>query len=171
MLEDDADTYRSTTSSVEDTQRIAASLAPLLAPGDVCVLTGDIGAGKTQFVKGVASGLGITEPVTSPTFNILIQYISAQAGPLNHFDWYRLEDSSELVDVGYYDVLEQGIIFVEWGEKFPEALPDDYLIISLLAETDDVRSLLIRSKGKRLREIAKLWSKDIGAEKIAGCES
>lgn len=139
-------------------------MATLLEPGDVCVLSGGLGAGKTQFVQGVAEGMGITEPVTSPTFNILLQYRSMQATLLEHFDWYRLDDIGELEDVGYYDVLEEGIVFIEWGEKFPEALPDDHLVVFLEVGAGDERVMTFRGAGPRSAQVAEAWGARIGAE-------
>ena len=121
---------RKTTSS-EATKQLAATLAPYLQAGDVIVLSGDLGAGKTQFVQGVAAGLGVRDQVTSPTFNILLTY-PAGSLPLYHFDLYRLEEADELEDIGYYETIDgDGASFVEWGEKFPEALPYGYLEISI----------------------------------------
>ena len=105
--------------SSEATKQLAATLAPYLQAGDVIVLSGDLGAGKTQFVQGVAAGLGVRDQVTSPTFNILLTY-PAGSLPLYHFDLYRLEEADELEDIGYYETIDgDGASFVEWGEKFP----------------------------------------------------
>ena len=95
---------RKTTSS-EATKQLAATLAPYLQAGDVIVLSGDLGAGKTQFVQGVAAGLGVRDQVTSPTFNILLTY-PAGSLPLYHFDLYRLEEADELEDIGYYETID-----------------------------------------------------------------
>ncbi len=110
---------RKTTSS-EATKQLAATLSPYLQAGDVIVLSGDLGAGKTQFVQGVAAGLGVRDQVTSPTFNILLTY-PAGSLPLYHFDLYRLDDADELEDIGYYETIDgDGASFIEWGENSPK---------------------------------------------------
>jgi tRNA threonylcarbamoyladenosine biosynthesis protein TsaE len=107
------------------------ALGRALQPGDVVLLTGDLGAGKTQFTKGIAQALDIEEAVTSPTFNLVCEYDSAQGVTLRHFDLYRLEDETELDDIDYFGLLEgKAICVVEWGDKFPNALPLDYLLVT-----------------------------------------
>ncbi len=110
------------TESAAQTMAAGEALAPLLVAGDVVLLSGDLGAGKTQFAKGVAEGLGVVEPVTSPTFNILLVHQGRL--PLYHFDLYRLEHADELEDLDYYATLESdGVCLVEWGDRFTEAAP------------------------------------------------
>ncbi len=116
--------------SAHDTMEIGRRLGRLAQAGDVVVLTGDLGAGKTQFSKGFAAGLGVDDEVTSPTFTIMVEYVGDEL-PLLHFDLYRLESVEALEDIDYFGMLESGAVcLVEWGDKFPEALPEDYLEVS-----------------------------------------
>ena len=150
-------TYTCTTASAEATKELGAGLAPFLAPDDVVALRGDLGAGKTQFVQGVARALGVTDAVVSPTFNLVLEYRGGRL-PLFHFDWYRLEEASELEDIGYFDLIEGGgVSFIEWGERFPEELPAGYLEVSLTAGMDGTRTVAARAFGKRSRELLEQW--------------
>lgn len=153
-------TFKRKATSPEAMKQLAATLAPYLHPGDVVVLTGDLGAGKTQFVKGVAEALGVGTPVTSPTFNLLVTYEDG-ALPLHHFDLYRLEDPDELYDIGYYEALESdGVAFVEWGDKFQEALPYGYLEIDVRVDAEGARTVYAHSYGDRFRQLLFVWAKD-----------
>ncbi len=153
-------TYARKTESEDATRQLAATLAPYLHPGDVVVLTGDLGAGKTHFVQGVAAGLGISAPVTSPTFNVLLEYDEGRI-PLYHFDLYRLEDADQLEDVGYFDVIESdGVSFVEWGEKFPRALPYGYLEIRIQVLPEGDRRVVAHALGSRARQLLCVWASD-----------
>lgn len=153
-------TYLRKTSTPEATKQLAATLAPYLRGDDVIMLEGDLGAGKTQFVQGVAEGLGIAAAVTSPTFNILLQYDGGRL-PLYHFDLYRLEDADQLDDIAYFETLEGGgASFVEWGSKFPEAMPYGYLEIRIAVEEGGVRAIKAHAYGTRARSLLKVWSSD-----------
>ena len=104
--------------SVEETRKLAFGMAQKAQPGDVILLTGDLGAGKTHFTQGFACGLGMNEVPTSPTFNLVCEYHDGRL-PLYHFDLYRLEDATELDDIDYYAIIEgDGVSLVEWGNKF-----------------------------------------------------
>ena len=156
-------TYVRKTTSVEGTKQLASTLAAYLHPGDVVVLTGDLGAGKTHFVQGVAEGLGIASLVTSPTFNILLEYREGKL-PLYHFDLYRLNSADELEDTGYYETVESdGVAFIEWGEKFPEALPYGYLEICVLTTPEGDRRILMHALGSRARQLLTVWASDPAA--------
>ena len=144
--------------SVEETIEIGKRLAALLRADDVLVLTGDLGAGKTHLTKGIALGLGIEDEVTSPTFNILRLHEGRTADgepvELAHWDIYRLEDPSQLDDVDYFGMLESGCIsIVEWGDKFPDDMPDDYLLASIALDADGTRRLTFEGHGLRGDEL------------------
>jgi len=109
--------------SPQETEAAGRRLAATLRPGDVVALTGDLGAGKTAFVRGVAAGLGCGDPVTSPTFTLIQEYGGGRL-PLYHMDLYRLETTEEALRIGIDEYLEgDGVTFIEWGEKFPALLP------------------------------------------------
>ena len=112
------------TCSREETIALGERLGRLLVPGDVLVLTGDLGAGKTQLTKGIAEGMGVTDDVTSPTFTI--EMVSEGSDmPLYHFDLYRLDDAAQLEDTGIFDVLgADGVCSIEWGEQFADEIGD-----------------------------------------------
>lgn len=108
--------------SVEETERVGADLAAGLPAGSVVAFTGDLGAGKTAFVRGMARGLGIEARVTSPTFTIVNEY-EGGSRPLFHFDLYRLEGADELFEIGWEDYLARGgVCAVEWSERAREAM-------------------------------------------------
>lgn len=112
------------TSSRDETIALGEKIGRALRPGDVLVLTGDLGAGKTQLTKGLAAGMGVSDDVTSPTFTIEMVYEGSEM-PLYHFDLYRLDDADQLEDTGIFDVLgADGVCSIEWGEQFAEELGD-----------------------------------------------
>ncbi|MFP4330088.1 MAG: tRNA (adenosine(37)-N6)-threonylcarbamoyltransferase complex ATPase subunit type 1 TsaE [Alkalispirochaetaceae bacterium] len=116
------------TSSLKETNRLAAAFARRLEAGSVVALIGDLGTGKTAFVRGVASALGVTEPVTSPTYTIIAEYPGNP--PLVHMDLYRLTDASEFELLGVEEYLEgDSITLIEWADRAMESLPDERTII------------------------------------------
>ena len=125
------DEKRFVTASTDETIAFGARLGAALEPGDILVLTGDLGAGKTQLTKGIASALGVEDDVTSPTFNILMVYEGAQM-PLYHFDLYRLDDPDQLEDIGLYEMLDgDGVCVIEWGEQFADEIGPERLDVYL----------------------------------------
>ena len=133
-----------TTHSADETQALGQKMASRLAPGDVIAYFGDLGAGKTAFTRGLAQGLGITDPVTSPTYTIVNEYLSGRI-PLFHFDMYRLSSSDELFDIGWEDYLSRGgVCAVEWSENVEDALQDAIRVtIEKDADEPDIRHITI----------------------------
>ena len=133
-------TYRTTT--VEETIELGQRIGRLLHPGDILALQGTLAAGKTQLTKGIARGLNISEPVTSPTFTIISEYYGRM--PLYHIDVYRLNSSEDFLDLGVEDMLYgQGICIIEWSEKIMSELPMRTIQIHLAAQEDASRLITI----------------------------
>ena len=137
------------THSPEQTQALGQRLAAALWPGAVVAFTGDLGAGKTAFVAGMAKGLGIEERVTSPTFTIVNEYEGGRL-PLFHFDMYRLGSAEELFHIGWEDYLALGgVCAVEWSEHVAEALEEDAIRVDM-ARGDGENGRVIRIEGVAL---------------------
>ena len=129
------------TTSVEETQACAAALAGVLDAGAVVTLDGDLGAGKTHFTQGLAAALGVAQAVTSPTFNLVVEYTDGRL-PLYHFDLYRLDSPDQLEDLAFYEYVEgDGVSCIEWASKFPEEMPEDRLEVYLAVEGENVRAI------------------------------
>ena len=126
-----------TTHSPQETEALGQKLGQALPAGTVIAYRGDLGAGKTAFTRGLARGLGIADPVTSPTYTIVNEYLSGRL-PLFHFDMYRLHSADDLFDIGWEDYLERnGICAVEWSENVEEAMEDALIVtIEKLGDTD-----------------------------------
>lgn len=136
------------TTGASHTQELAASLAALAVPGDLVLLAGEMGAGKTAFAQGFARGLGIHDRVTSPTFTIVREYTGGRLG-MHHLDVYRLESLSEVADLGLSEMLdEDAVMLVEWGDAVLPALPEQYLELRIsFGEDDDERTIALRGVG------------------------
>ena len=127
-----------TTTSVRQTRAVAAALWPLLRPGDLLLLGGGLGAGKTAFVQGLAGAMGVAGPVTSPTFTLVRAYDSPGGDRLVHADLYRLDHLQEVEDLGLAEMLDEGAVAViEWGEVAVPVLPADHLEIRLDFGTEE----------------------------------
>ena len=130
------------TNSPAETEALGQRLAETLQPGDVIAYTGDLGAGKTAFVRGMAQGLGISQRVTSPTFTIVNEYQGRI--PLFHFDMYRLPDADALFDIGWEDYLaREGLCAVEWSENILDALPPGTLYVKLDKRSETHRHITV----------------------------
>ena len=136
--------------SPDETRALAAALADLLVAGDLVLLVGDLGAGKTAFVQGLARGLEVEEPVTSPTFTIVQEY--AGRLPLTHVDVYRLERVQDLYDLGLEERGDRGVTVVEWGDLVEQAVPAEHLVIRIEpGAADTERVLELSCHGPRWR--------------------
>ena len=135
------------TRSVDETRGLAAALADLARPGDLVLLAGDLGAGKTAFAQGFGRGLGVTEQITSPTFTLAQQYEGRLR--LHHLDVYRLDQLAEVAGLGLAELLDDGgAVLIEWGDSILPALPADYLEVRLtFGDGDDDRRVALRSVG------------------------
>lgn len=146
--------------STQETIELGERLGAVLAEGDVLVLTGDLGAGKTQLTKGIARAMGIADDVTSPTFTIQMVY-AGRDFDLNHFDLYRLEHADQLEDTGLYDVLgADGVCVIEWGEQFVDEIGDERLDVVLTRLDDEAapgeepaRAIDLIAHGNRAEQI------------------
>lgn len=129
--------------NIQETWEIANNFASLLKPGSVVCMTGDLGAGKTAFVQGIAKHFNIDDDIVSPTFNIALQYKNPSGLTLNHFDLYRLEDPQELEDIAFFEIIESGgISFIEWSEKFKQEMPADAINLVIEKIDENTRKII-----------------------------
>jgi tRNA threonylcarbamoyladenosine biosynthesis protein TsaE len=137
------------TSSSKETSQLAAAVAELVRAGDLILLAGDLGAGKTTFAQGFGAALGVEERITSPTYTLVSQYRGRLE--LNHLDVYRLDQVEEVLDLGLAEMLDDGgVTLIEWGDTIIPELPADYLEVRLrLGEGDDDRVFEIQLVGAR----------------------
>jgi tRNA threonylcarbamoyladenosine biosynthesis protein TsaE len=137
------------TTEAGGTRDLASALAGLIRPGDLLVLAGELGAGKTAFTQGLGAALGVTDRITSPTFTIAQEY-EARGFTLHHLDVYRLERLDEISDVGLAEILDDGsVVVIEWGDAILPVLPPDFLELRFLfGEGDDDRVLHVRAVGQ-----------------------
>lgn len=165
------------TDSAEGTRAVATVISKVAAAGDLVILAGELGAGKTTFAQGFAAGLGITDSVTSPTFTLVREYDGPGLG-LRHLDVYRLEQLSEAADLGLAEMLdEDAVMLVEWGDAIVAALPSDHLDVRItFGEGDDDRRIELIASGTRwsarMRALADLlatWSQTGGDGGGASC--
>ncbi|MDQ2649889.1 MAG: tRNA (adenosine(37)-N6)-threonylcarbamoyltransferase complex ATPase subunit type 1 TsaE [Actinomycetota bacterium] len=160
-------TVQAATTTVDQTRELAEAIAGLARAGDVIVLAGDLGAGKTAFVQGFGRGLGVTDRITSPTFTLV--HIYEGRLPVHHLAVYRLDQLSEALDLGLPEMLDEGgVVLIEWGDAIIPVLPHDLLEVRLtLGEGDDDRTLALRCVGPSwaarqaaIRQAIAPWSVD-----------
>jgi tRNA threonylcarbamoyladenosine biosynthesis protein TsaE len=150
--------------TAQDTREIGGAIAAVVRPGDGIALTGELGAGKTTFVQGLARGLGYGGHVASPTFTLVREY-RTDALTLVHADVYRLDRVQDAVDLGLSEMLEEGVVVVEWGDAIESLLPPDHLVVELTVPGDgDERRVTIRAVGstwaprwERLEQLVERW--------------
>lgn len=138
--------------SIEETKAIGYNLGKALNSGDIICLTGDLGTGKTHITKGIAEGLEINEPITSPTFTIVNEYHSGRL-TLFHFDVYRVNDPDEIYAIGFDDyIFSDGVSIIEWANYIEEILPKDYIHIFIeknLSKDENYRKITINTYGEK----------------------
>ena len=138
----------------EETFEAGRKIGMNAKPGQIYTLTGDLGVGKTVFTQGVAAGLGITEPVNSPTFTIIQEYEDGRL-PFYHFDVYRIADLEEMEEIGYDDYFfGQGICLIEWAERIEEILPEKRIEVTIEKDLDkgfDYRKITIEERGEETK--------------------
>jgi hydrolase, P-loop family len=141
------------THSPEETAHLAGTIGKIIREGTVICLDGELGVGKTLFVRALARTLGVESDVTSPTFNLMNIYEAAC--PIVHFDLYRITSEEELEDIGFYEYAEatEGIVLIEWAEKFLDAMPADHLSVRIEALNDEERQFTFVAKGKKSRAL------------------
>lgn len=139
------------TTGAAQTRALGARLARRLQEGDILALSGDLGAGKTTFTQGLAQGLGIRAPITSPTFVLINRYRDGQGRVLHHADCYRLADAPiEMWDAGLGDLFAgDDLVVVEWADRIPALLPEEHLEIAFTYLADDRRQICLTAHGAR----------------------
>ena len=143
--------YKITSRSIEDTMELAENIESEKFPGMIICLDGELGSGKTVFVKGFAKSLGIEENITSPTFNIVKEYNVGEM-PLYHMDVYRLEEGDE--SIGFQDYFNAGgITIIEWSELIEDSLPDERLDIKFKVIDEDTRVIKLTPHGQKYEDI------------------
>ena len=140
--------------SPAQTRRIGASLGQRLCPGDVVLLQGDLGAGKSEFARGIAQGMGVDGPLPSPSFPILLVH-EGREHPLYHMDWYRLADAGELYAAGLEEYLGgDGIAVVEWPQQAQEAIPARHLLVDIaFGQSEEERVLVLALAGGMQKDL------------------
>ena len=144
------------TKSASETIRIGKNIGSLLLPGDIVALVGELGAGKTQFIKGLAAGVGVGKPtyVSSPSFTLINEHLGKV--PFYHIDLFRLKSEKEAEELGLEEYFQGGgITAIEWADKIPSLLPEEILWINICYTGKNIRSFEMIGKGMRYEELLK----------------
>ncbi|ACL68957.1 tRNA (adenosine(37)-N6)-threonylcarbamoyltransferase complex ATPase subunit type 1 TsaE [Halothermothrix orenii] len=149
------ETWQVISDSVGETLKIGKITGELVEPGQIILLAGDLGAGKTVFTRGLAEGLGVDEDVTSPTYNLINEYDGDL--PLFHMDLYRLEEEEDIYDIGFEEYLDrEGVVVIEWPDIVYDVIPQDFIYVKIEKSNHDTRRKLTfeaeGEKSKRLLE-------------------
>ncbi|HBY07898.1 MAG TPA: tRNA (adenosine(37)-N6)-threonylcarbamoyltransferase complex ATPase subunit type 1 TsaE [Chloroflexi bacterium] len=139
--------------SAEQTRRVGMRLGAMLEPGDIVCLIGDLGAGKTTFVQGLAAGWGSLDPVSSPTFVIVNVYRRLDQRKLFHLDAYRLSGPAEAADLDLDDMFEHGSLVIEWADLIAAALPEERLWVTLRYVDENQRDLIFTAHGEHYQQL------------------
>jgi len=145
----DANTFEFISRGPDQTRRIGMRLGELLLPADIVCLNGELGAGKTTMVQGIARGWGTIDIVTSPTFVLVNNYRRPDGVEMNHLDAYRLESALEAEDLDLERMIAAGPLLVEWAERIKAALPEECMTVSLAWVSDEHRRLVFSFTGER----------------------
>jgi len=157
----DSRTFEFFSRGPEQTRRLGIRLGALIRPGDLICLSGDLGAGKTTLVQGMAQGFGSLDAVSSPTFVIVNQYRRPDEVVLSHLDAYRLQNAYEGEDLDLYLMLERGALVVEWPERIDAALPVDRLWVKLRYMAEEQRGMQFTTHGKRYEALLSAFRRQV----------
>ena len=160
----DAHTMDFFSRSPEQTRRIGARLGGALQPGDVICLQGNLGAGKTTFVQGVAQGWGSIDSVSSPTFILVNVYRRADGGQLFHMDAYRIASAPEAEELDLDTMLAQGALLIEWPERLDGLVPPEHLWIELEHVDEEDRKMNFKARGRRYDELLDVIRHALGGD-------
>ena len=147
--------------SPTQTRRIGMRLGEMLDPGDVIGLEGNLGAGKTTLVQGIASGWGSYDSVSSPTYVLVNVYRRLDRKQLFHLDAFRLTSPEEAIDLDIDAMLDQGPLLVEWADRIEEALPEEYLWINMRFINDEQRDFIVHARGDRHKNLLERFREEI----------
>jgi len=157
----DSRTFEFFSRGPEQTRRLGIRLGALMRPGDLICLSGDLGAGKTTLVQGMAQGFGSLDAVSSPTFVLVNQYRRPDGKVLSHLDAYRLQNAAEGEDLDLYLMLEHGALVVEWPERIDSALPADRLWVRLNYMAEEQRGMQFTTHGKRYESLLSAFRRQV----------